>query len=106
MERHFMGANTEAAASAKSEIDRYLCEPQEPFHKQYDSLKFWKHNQQKYPILCTIAKDYLSIQPTSVPSERAFSQGGLTVTRIRNRLTPDTVKKMMSLKSWLKVVDK
>ncbi len=34
MERHFMGANTEAAASAKSEIDRYLCEPQEPFNKQ------------------------------------------------------------------------
>lgn len=90
-----MGANTDATASSKSELDRYLGEAQEPSNIKFDTLNFWKNNQLKYPILSSLAKDYLRIQPTSVPSERSFSQGGLTVTKVRNR------QKIMCLKSWL-----
>ena len=31
MERHFMGANSEAAVSSKAEYERYLSEPQVSF---------------------------------------------------------------------------
>jgi len=36
-----------------------------------------------------MARDYLAIQGSSVPSERAFSSGALTGTSLRNRLTPE-----------------
>ncbi|PCH37302.1 HAT dimerization, partial [Wolfiporia cocos MD-104 SS10] len=44
----------------------------------------------QYPVLSRIARDYLSIQGSSVSSERAFSSGGRTGTKLRNQLTPET----------------
>ena len=46
-----------------------------------------------------MACDYLAIQGSSVPSERAFSSGGLTGTSLRNRLTPATFEALQILKS-------
>ena len=38
-------------------------------------LQFWKRNAFNYPILSAMAKNYLTVQASSVPSERAFSSG-------------------------------
>jgi hAT family C-terminal dimerisation region len=46
-----------------------------------------------------MARDYLAIQGSSVPSERAFSGGGLTGTRLRGRLTPELFEALQILKS-------
>jgi hypothetical protein len=46
-----------------------------------------------------MARDYLAIQGSSVPSERAFSSGGLTDTSRRNRLTPAAFEALQILKS-------
>jgi len=48
-----------------------------------------------------IARDYLIIQATSVPSEQAFSVAGNTITQTRNRLDPETARATLCLKSWL-----
>ncbi|KIJ15093.1 hypothetical protein PAXINDRAFT_38586, partial [Paxillus involutus ATCC 200175] len=53
----------------------------------------------QYPVLSQIARDYLAIQGSSTASERAFSQGGLTVTVMRNRLSPKTVEALQILKN-------
>jgi len=53
----------------------------------------------QYPTLARIARDYLAIQGSSVPSERAFSSGGLTGTRLRGRLSPDIFEALQVLKS-------
>ena len=45
-----------------------------------------------------MAKDYLAIQGSAVPSERAFSSGGITGTARRNRLTPQTFEALQILK--------
>jgi hAT family C-terminal dimerisation region len=45
--------------------------------------KFWKANAFNYPILSAMAKDYLTVQASSVPSERAFSSGVDLVTAER-----------------------
>ena len=55
-----------------------------------------------FDFLFKVAKDYLAIQGSSIPSERSFSSSGLTITKLRNALNPDIVKQLMCLKSWFK----
>ena len=50
-------------------------------------------------MLAHVARDYLAIQGSSVPSERAFSSSGLTGTRLRGRLNPRTFEALQILKS-------
>lgn len=45
-----------------------------------------------------MALDYLAIQGSSVASERAFSSGGRTGTKLRNRLLPDNFEAIQILK--------
>ncbi|RNA03321.1 zinc finger BED domain-containing RICESLEEPER 4-like [Brachionus plicatilis] len=47
-----------------------------------------------------LAKDYLSISPSSVSSEQIFSAGGLFVTKDRTSLDPKSVKNLICLNSW------
>ena len=49
-------------------------------------------------MLFRSARDYLAIMPTSVSSERAFSQGGITIRDRRTRLKPDVVEALQFLK--------
>ena len=46
-------------------------------------LEFWKAKSFDYPILSAMAKDYLTVQASSVPAERAFSSGTDLVTADR-----------------------
>ena len=48
-----------------------------------------------------MARNYLSIQGTSVPSERAFSIAAHTITKIRSNLATNSVHAVMYLKSWM-----
>lgn len=57
-----------------------------------------KHSTQ-YPILARIARDYLPIQGSVTPSERAFSSASLTDTKQRNRLSPDIFEALQTLKN-------
>ena len=58
-----------------------------------------QHQEQQYPTLRCIAQDYLPIQGSSTPSERAFSSGGLTGTTLCNRLTMEVFEALQILKS-------
>ncbi|KAG6883712.1 hypothetical protein C0993_004473 [Termitomyces sp. T159_Od127] len=51
-----------------------------------------------HPAWGSLAHDYLSIMASSVSSERAFSQGGLTITKQQNRLKGDIVEALQCLK--------
>ena len=47
-----------------------------------------------------MARRYLAIPATSASIERTFSIGSNVITKSRNRLEPDTVKRIVLLKSW------
>jgi len=47
-----------------------------------------------------MARRFLAIPATSAPIEQVFSIGGNIITKSHNRLSPETVKKSVLLKSW------
>ncbi|CAG8611996.1 16681_t:CDS:2, partial [Dentiscutata heterogama] len=55
-----------------------------------NGISGWKSLSRQFPILSQMACDFLSIQPSSVASERAFSQAGFTVTNERANLNEKT----------------
>lgn len=68
-----------------------------------DPLSWWKYHEYLYPNLAVLAKRYLAIPATSVPSERVFSTAGDIVTATRSALSTDSVDKLVFLKKNLKV---
>ena len=58
-----------------------------------------QHHSVQYPTLSRIARDYLAIQSSATPLERAFSSGGTTGTAKRNCLTPEAFEALQLLKS-------
>ena len=67
-----------------------------------DVLQWWK-KQVDLPLLSALAKSYLCIPATSVPSERVFSTAGDIVTAQRSLLHPDHVDQLIFLKKNLKI---
>lgn len=61
-------------------------------------LKWWKENEKQYPLLSPVAKAFLSIPATSVPSERVFSTAGDIVSAQRSQLLPENVDVLVFLK--------
>ncbi len=66
----------------------------------FDLLQWWNLHSMDFPILSKMAKDYLTIQSSSVPSENLFSGAGNVITDSRNRLSSDTAQCLVCLKSW------
>jgi hypothetical protein len=63
-----------------------------------------KTNIGRFPILNIIAKDYLSMMPTSVASERSFLLARLK-TDLRASLNPNTkANQTICLSSWPKLL--
>lgn len=85
---------------AKDEILKYR--EKDSLGLSGDLLQWWK-KQVDLPLLSALAKSYLSIPATSVPSERVFSTAGDIVTAQRSLLHPDHVDQLIFLKKNLKV---
>lgn len=77
------------------ELRRYS---EEPIIKRHENaLQWWKSRSSIYPRLGRLAKRYLSVVATSVPSERVFSKTGLIVSEKRSRLKAENVQKIVFL---------
>lgn len=87
-----------SSTMGSSELDRYLALPVD---EDIDPLLWWQAHSSEFPILSDMARDYLTIQATSVASEQAFSVAGNTITKTRNRLFPETARASLCVKSWL-----
>ena len=64
-------------------------------------LEWWKTHSSEYPNLAKLARDYLSIQASSVPCEQLFSIAGQVLCKSRNRLTGESVRACICLRSWI-----
>ncbi|RDB14951.1 putative AC transposase [Hypsizygus marmoreus] len=60
--------------------------------------RWWGMNAQRLPMWGSLARDYLAIMGSSVSSECAFSQAGITISKRQNRLHEDIVEALQFLK--------
>lgn len=88
----------------KSEVEKYMVFPKADVDE--DPLTWWKNHQPSLPTLATLAKKYLCIQGSSVPSERVFSCGGNVVSDHRTNLSPEHAEQLVFLSMNKKRVPK
>ena len=60
-------------------------------------LVWWKTYESQLPLLAKLARKYLCIPATSVPSERSFSTSGHIVNAKRACLLPENVDMLVFL---------
>ncbi|CAG8576991.1 11741_t:CDS:2 [Dentiscutata heterogama] len=68
----------------QTEIDKYLALPEIETTEENNLVVWWKQRRLKFPILCILAKKYLAIPTSFVPSECLFSDASNYVTPKQN----------------------
>lgn len=86
---------------SRNEVDEYLITLTEP--SNINPCEWWRNHKSNYPLLSKIARDYIGIPSTSVPSEQAFSKSGELINKKRNRLGDNSIEACMCLNSWIKL---
>jgi hypothetical protein len=89
------------AQQVTAELLKYRAEPDAPITSC--PLEWWRDNQQHYPLLSKLARIYLCVPATSVPSERLFSCAGDLVTAQRSLLSGENVDMLIFLKKNMKI---
>jgi len=82
-----------AAAAASTEVDRYLLLPDSNTTESDDPsfpINWWRDNESKFPLLASIAKQYLAIPASSAEPERVWSAAKLICSDLRGRLLSTT----------------
>ena len=90
------GNYTQTNMEEDDEVSRYVM--LRDIRVKEDPLVWWLNNRDNFPTLTQLARKYLSIPATSVPSERLFSDAGNHISAKRTRLAPDLVNKVLFLK--------
>jgi len=90
------GVNGTVTEVAETELQKY--ELEEPLClKNKQPLLWWKERESLYRYLTLLAKKFLSITATSVPSEQLFSTADNLVSEKRSRLTSNNIDKLIFL---------
>ena len=87
------GSPIEPDKKARREVHQYASLDAE----DGDPLDWWKNNQSKFLLLSVLARKYLCIPATSVPSERVFSTAGHIINVKRASLLPENVSMLVFL---------
>jgi hypothetical protein len=66
-----------------------------------DPIVWWKDHAENFPRMARLAKKYLAVPASSVPSERLFSSAGNFAQKRRGRLFPDTLEREVLLHHYL-----
>lgn len=83
----------------KSQAALYLDEP--VCDRTVNVINWWKIHGHRFPDLARMARDYMSVPASSVPSEQLFSRASDIITKKRNRLLDTSSSSILLVKSWL-----
>ena len=83
--------------SSAIEVGRFLSEPVIDY-KDGDPFTWWSQHKARFPLLSRLARCYLSVTATSVPSERLFSLAGNVYEEHKNRILPEHAETLLFIK--------
>lgn len=81
----------------QAEVQAYFAEKPAPSTSL--PLDWWRSNAERFPHLQHLARKFLCIPATSVPSERVFSAAGTIVSKLRSALSPENVDALIFLQT-------
>lgn len=81
----------EARSSFETELECYLGEP--VVERSARPLEWWKRNEETFKRLASLARKYLCPPPSTIPSERVFSEVGILYEKRRSR---PSLKRMLT----------
>ena len=85
---------------------KYFCQPVSEFYLQMIKLEMTLFEasvkRERPPALERLYRALTSLPPTSVEAERAFSSAGLFVTKIRSRLSDESIDCLCFLRKFFK----
>lgn len=93
---HGQQDTAQAPNSLDEELDHYLGEPVID-RRSGQPLQWWKQNAEHLKTLAPLAKKFLCPPPSSVPSERVFSEVGAIYDKRRSRLMGENAEKLCFL---------
>jgi hypothetical protein len=97
---------SESNKKKANEVDVYLNENLTvKSGPKYNPYIWWNDHKNNFPILFILARKYLSIPATSVPSERLFSDAGNNMTNKRTLLSSKIFQKLLFVKRNSKYMD-
>ncbi|KIM84074.1 hypothetical protein PILCRDRAFT_68420, partial [Piloderma croceum F 1598] len=96
----FVSQESQNIQTVEQEYQSYITAPHSG--PGTNTVKFWESSQSTYPTLFSVSLDYLPIQASAVPSERAFSSSAETDTKKRNCINLVLMEALQMLKFALK----
>lgn len=61
-------------------------------------IRWWRDKRAAFPTLSRLAAKYLSVPASSASVERVFSQAGLTLTKLRTRMSTELLEELLIIK--------
>jgi len=68
---------------------------QKAIDRGHSPYTWWEQNNKQYPAAAAVARRYLCVPATSVPSECLFSSAGDMITKKRNSIKPAKAEKVI-----------
>ncbi|KAJ0091912.1 hypothetical protein Patl1_26502 [Pistacia atlantica] len=92
--------------SEKSELERYLEEPNFPSVKDFDILTWWRVNTPKFPTLAKMARDFLAIPISTAQSNPSFNDSVMKIDPTAIDVDPKTAEAFVCVRDWKQKAEK
>ena len=83
-----------------SDSERAKWLKQEVAPRDTDILSYLQGREKEFPIIAQMARDHLAIPATSAALECVFSSGSDLITKKRNQLGGDNIRRLLCMRSW------